>query len=64
MKTKPSKSLVGDLDSKCTCPTCGGSGLVHLYSIDDIPVHSTIQLADRAKAMNFPKGNLTLSYCP
>lgn len=64
VKTKPSSSLIGDLDTKCTCPSCGGLGLVPLYSIDDIPVHSTIQLTDRVKAMNFPKGNLTLSYCP
>ncbi|CAN5360512.1 class I SAM-dependent methyltransferase [soil metagenome] len=35
-----------------------------LYSLDGIPVHSTIQLTDRAKAKSFPKGNLTLSYCP
>lgn len=34
-----------------------------LYSIDNVPVHSTIQLRDRNKALNFPKGNLTLSYC-
>jgi SAM-dependent methyltransferase len=36
----------------------------HVYSIDNIPVHSTIQLTDRNKALNFPQGNLTLSYCP
>jgi SAM-dependent methyltransferase len=34
-----------------------------LYSIDGIPVHSTIQLANRQAALEFPKGNLTLSYC-
>lgn len=38
--------------------------MVPLYSIDDIPVHSTIQLAKRDEAMKFPKGHLTLSYCP
>ncbi|MGH7178159.1 MAG: SAM-dependent methyltransferase, partial [Tepidisphaeraceae bacterium] len=35
-----------------------------LYSIDEIPVHSTIQLAQRDKALAFPRGNLTFSYCP
>ena len=38
--------------------------MLPLYSIDGIPVHSTIQLSDRAQALIFPKGNLTLSYCP
>lgn len=63
-KTKPSKSLIADLDKKCICPSCGGRGMVPLYSLDDIPVHSTIQLTDRDKALDFPKGDLTLSYCP
>jgi hypothetical protein len=35
-----------------------------LYSVNNIPVHSTIQLADRAKALRYPTGHLTLSYCP
>jgi hypothetical protein len=48
----------------CLCPSCEAKGLVPLYSIDSIPVHSTIQLTDRNQALNFPKGNLTLSYCP
>lgn len=57
-------SHVANTDPKCACPNCGGAGLSHLYSIDDIPVHSTIQLTDRSKALAFPKGHLTLSYCP
>jgi hypothetical protein len=35
-----------------------------LYSLDNIPVHSTIQLTDREQALRFPIGNLTLSFCP
>ena len=46
------------------CPNCGGRGMTSLYSIDAIPVHSTIQLTDRQAALDFPRGNLTLSYCP
>lgn len=50
--------------SVAVCPSCGDRGMQALYSIDGIPVHSTIQLTDRQEALNFPKGNLTLSYCP
>jgi SAM-dependent methyltransferase len=34
-----------------------------LYAIDQIPVHSTINLASRAEAMTFPTGNLNLGFC-
>jgi SAM-dependent methyltransferase len=64
VKPTSSKSSITDLDMTRTCPNCGGRDLASLYSIDDIPVHSTIQLTDRDAALKFPKGNLTLSYCP
>jgi hypothetical protein len=35
-----------------------------LYSIDDIPVHSTVNLASRQQALRFPTGNLRLAMCP
>jgi SAM-dependent methyltransferase len=34
-----------------------------VYSIDDIPVHSTINLASREQALSFPTGNLRLAFC-
>ncbi len=34
-----------------------------LYSIDQIPVHSTINLSSRAQAMDFPTGQLRLGFC-
>jgi SAM-dependent methyltransferase len=34
-----------------------------LYSIDQIPVHSTINLSSREQALRFPKGNLKLGFC-
>lgn len=35
-----------------------------LYSISDIPVHSTINLGSRAEALSFPTGDLRLGFCP
>src|SRR5262249_43890767 len=46
------------------CPNCGGEGMEILYSIDGIPVHSTINLPTRDKALKFPTGNLRLGFCP
>lgn len=34
-----------------------------LYSIEGIPVHSTINLPSREEAMRFPTGNLRLGFC-
>src|SRR4051794_29890034 len=65
VKAKPSHAPhAADLDASRTCPSCGGKGMAPLYSLDGIPVHSTIQLADRSQALKFPTGNLTFSFCP
>ena len=45
------------------CPNCGRDGMEIVYAIDDIPVHSTINLASRDEALAFPTGNLKLGYC-
>jgi SAM-dependent methyltransferase len=34
-----------------------------VYAIQDIPVHSTINLSSREKARSFPTGNLQLGFC-
>lgn len=34
-----------------------------LYSLDSIPVHSTINLSSRQRAIDFPTGNLRLGFC-
>jgi SAM-dependent methyltransferase len=64
---KPHRSAVPAptaLNMSVRCPNCGSLGMEIVYGIDNIPVHSTIQLADRAKALAFPTGNLALGYCP
>ena len=64
VKKQPVKSPFGDIDTKCRCPNCGGGGMAPLYSLDGIPVHSTIQLSKRDEALKFPTGNLTFGFCP
>ncbi|HWP41338.1 MAG TPA: class I SAM-dependent methyltransferase, partial [Tepidisphaeraceae bacterium] len=50
-------------DVSVQCPNCGGRGMQLLYSIDDIPVHSTINLSSRQQALSFPTGRLRLGFC-
>ena len=45
------------------CPNCGRDGMEIVYAIDDIPVHSTINLPTRDEALRFPTGDLRLGYC-
>src|SRR4051794_32442825 len=45
------------------CPNCDARGMEVLYSIAEIPVHSTINLSSRDEAMKFPTGNLRLGFC-
>jgi SAM-dependent methyltransferase len=45
------------------CPNCAADGLEIVYSIDRIPVHSTINLSSREEAMKFPTGDLKLAFC-
>lgn len=45
------------------CPNCGGDGMEILYSIDRIPVHSTINLGSCEEARKFPTGDLKLGFC-
>jgi hypothetical protein len=46
-----------------SCPNCSAQQMEELYSVETIPVHSTIQLADHDKASKFPTGDLTFAYC-
>ncbi|HVT88115.1 MAG TPA: class I SAM-dependent methyltransferase [Tepidisphaeraceae bacterium] len=51
------------IDKNCVCPNCASRGMEILYSIEGIPVHSTINLPSREEAMRFPTGNLRLGFC-
>lgn len=47
-----------------TCQACGAHGLRDVYTAGDVPVHSCLLLDDRAAAEAFPRGALTLAFCP
>lgn len=49
--------------SRDACPNCGAGGMRIVYSIDSIPVHSTVNLSSRQEAVDFPTGDLRLGFC-
>ncbi len=46
------------------CPNCSGQWLEPFYSVDNIPVHSTVNTATPKEALEFPRGSLRLGFCP
>lgn len=46
------------------CPNCRGRGLSVFYRIADIPVHSCLLMSTRREAVECPKSDLELGYCP
>ena len=46
-----------------TCPSCGGTGTV-FYALDGVPVHQVKLVRSRAEALNCPKGDIHLAFCP
>lgn len=46
-----------------TCPVCSCQDIVDFYQKKHIPVQSVVLLHSRDDALNFPKGDLLLSYC-
>ncbi|MBK9387788.1 MAG: methyltransferase domain-containing protein [Planctomycetes bacterium] len=45
------------------CQACGGSRLERFYETPSVPVHSCLMVRDRAEALRFPRGDLSLAVC-
>lgn len=50
-------------DADSICPNCCGQGLSIFYTVDQIPVHSCLLMADPKTAVNYPCGDLRLGFC-
>lgn len=51
-------------DRTYQCPNCDALGMYTFYEVDDIPVHSCLLMPNRQAALDFPKGQLSLGFCP
>ena len=48
---------------KSSCPACGARSIRSFYRVENIPVHSVINLHSREEALAFPRGDLELAFC-
>lgn len=46
------------------CPNCGSAGMSVFYEVRDVPVHSVLLLPTREEALQYPKGDIVLGFCP
>jgi SAM-dependent methyltransferase len=45
------------------CPNCLSKGMLLFYKLNNVPVHSILNILSREEAINFPKGNISLGMC-
>lgn len=45
------------------CPSCGSRGLVPVYEVSDVPVHSVLLHYERGEALSYPRGDIRLVLC-
>ena len=49
---------------KTVCPSCSAAGMSVFYELEGVPVHSVLLLSTREEALNYPKGDIALGFCP
>lgn len=56
-------TLRADPVIETSCPACGGRRLESFYRVDQVPVNSCILMTSREEALEYPKGDIDLSFC-
>jgi SAM-dependent methyltransferase len=51
------------MSSDYVCPSCGTRGLSIFYEAKNVPVNSCLLLTTEHQALNFPRGDVVLSFC-
>lgn len=46
------------------CPNCNSKNLIAFYDVQGVPVHSVLLMKSKEQAINYPKGDIRLGYCP
>jgi 2-polyprenyl-3-methyl-5-hydroxy-6-metoxy-1,4-benzoquinol methylase len=46
------------------CPACQRSAMTVFYEVEQVPSNSCILLSSREEAINYPRGDIRLAFCP
>jgi SAM-dependent methyltransferase len=52
------------MSAEYKCPSCGAVGMSAFYQLENVPVHSVLLLRGREEALNYPRGDIALGFCP
>lgn len=66
MSSQPSSgpSFATSWDKEAACPNCAAHGLKIFYEVRGIPCHSTLLMNSPKDAVDYPRGDLRLGFCP
>src|SRR5713226_780766 len=62
-QTKVEKSKKSPARATFDCPSCGAGGLREFYDVRNVPVHSCLLMSSEKEALDFPRGDVVLSFC-
>ena len=46
------------------CPNCASSGMLLFYEVNEVPTNSCIMLSSYQEALDYPRGDVSLGFCP
>jgi SAM-dependent methyltransferase len=64
MADKDSLALSGEAAPATLCPACGSGDMQMFYRVDAVPTNSCILLPTPEEASSYPRGDITLGFCP
>lgn len=52
------------IDKSLQCPNCLSQGMSRFYHVANVPCHSCLLMPTRDAAINYPRGEIELGFCP
>jgi len=52
------------MSTRNVCYNCGSQEMEIFYKREGVPIHSVLLLQTQIEAINYPKGNIVLAFCP
>ena len=63
MEGAPSKKT-NQISEGESCPSCLSHGMRIFHQLKQVPVHDVMNIHTHQEALDFPKGNISLGFCP
>lgn len=65
MKTSTQRTApMTRMAEQLVCPSCGARGMEVFFELQGVPTNSCILLGSREEALNYPRGDIQMAFCP